>query len=334
MRSEDQLVTRITRALASGPGASCTALRLGVGDDAAIVASMGRAHWALSCDAFLEDVHFLAKLHPADSVGYKSLVRATSDLVAMGATPRFFLMTLALPATRQGAWLDRFLRGMTQASRRLGMELIGGDTSISPRVSISITVLGDTPPATILTRAGARPGDIIYVAGQLGRAQLGLELVLEGFGRRRRLARLLRQHLYPELEADLGSWLARHRVASAMIDVSDGLSTDLSRLCAASRVGAYVEMDRIPRVEIPGTLLRQLRHLRLDPLRMALHGGEDYTLLFTVSRSKLRQLRGAPGFSRLTSIGEIARAKQVRLVTSDGRSKPLVPAGWDPFRTR
>jgi len=286
----------------------------------------------LSCDAFLEGVHFVSRLHPADSVGYKSLVRATSDLAAMGAKPRFFLLTLALPASHTGPWLDLFLQGMARAARRLGMELIGGDTTKSPRISISITVLGEIAPGIAMRRSGARPGDAIYVAGELGRAQLGLELVIAGLGRKRRFAELVRHHFYPEIQVDLGAWLANRRIASAMIDISDGLSTDLFRLCATSRVGARVEADRIPRVAIPAGLPRQVRDLHLDPEQMALHGGDDYALLFTVPKAKVSQLRDAPGPSRLTSIGEITRARQIKLVSADRSFRRLVPAGWDPFR--
>jgi thiamine-monophosphate kinase len=250
----------------------------------------------------------------------------------MGAKPRFFLLTLALPASQTGTWLDLFLQGMARAARRLGMELIGGDTTTSPRVSISITVLGEVGPGIALRRSGARPGDAIYVTGKLGRAQLGLELVMAGLGRKRRFARLVRRHLYPEVYIDLGSWLAKRKVASAMIDISDGLSTDLFRLCTASRVGARVEADRIPRVAMPDGLRRQVKDLHLDSEQMALHGGDDYALLFTVPKEKMRRLRGAPGFSKLTSIGEITGARKIELVAADGNSRRLVPAGWDPFR--
>lgn len=332
MRSEDQFLARIMRAVSSVRGRECSDLRLGIGDDGAILAPGGRTHWVLSCDAFLEGVHFVSKLHAADSVGYKSLVRAASDLAAMGAKPRFFLLALALPANRTGVWLDQFLQGIVRAARRLGMVLIGGDTTKSPRVSINITVVGETAPGVALKRTGAHPGDVLYVAGKLGSAQLGLELVMAGLGRKRRFAKLIRHHLYPELHLDLGAWLASHRIASAMIDISDGLSTDLFRLCAASRVGARVDADRIPRVTIPSGLSQQVKHLRLDPEQMALHGGDDYTLLFTVPKRKLSRLRGAPEFSKLTPIGEITRAKQIGLLSADGSYKRLVPAGWDPFK--
>jgi thiamine-monophosphate kinase len=311
-------------------------LRLGIGDDAAIVVPdrRRRTEWVLSCDAFLAGVHFFAKAHPADSVGYKSLARATSDLAAMGATPRLFLLSLALPGSCTGRWLDEFLRGMGRASRSLGLRLAGGDTTKSSTVSISITVLGEVARGRALTRSGARPGDIIYVSGRLGQAQLGLQLIRSGLGREPSLARLLAPHLYPKIRLELGAWLAQGRVASAMLDISDGLSTDLARLCAASGVGARLLASRIPRVRVPDAHAAQLGGLKLDPFEMALHGGDDYELLFAVPARRAKRLRSAPGSSALTAIGEITGAKQIVLVGADGRARRLEPRGWDPFRKK
>jgi thiamine-monophosphate kinase len=329
MESEDQLVQRTGRAI---PSLSGGALRLGIGDDAAIIAPTGGSEWVLSCDQFLEGVHFLADSHPPDSVGYKALARATSDIAAMGATPRFFLLTLALPSDKTGAWFNAFLRGMGRAARLLGMRLAGGDTTKSANVSIGITVLGEIAPGRAITRAGARSGDIIYVSGMLGRAQLGLELLRSKLDRLARFRPVLRPHLYPQIRLRLGAWLARHRVPSAMIDSSDGLSTDLSRLCRASRVGARIRASRVPRVAIPPSVASRLRSLHPDSLQMALHGGDDYELLFTVPPRHVKRLRRAPGFRELTPIGEITGSKQILLIGDDGATKPLKPGGWDPFR--
>jgi thiamine-monophosphate kinase len=338
MDREAQLIERIAKAVPSIRGARRDGgMRLGIGDDAAILTPNLRTDWVLSCDAFLEGVHFLAESYPPDSVGYKSLVRAASDLAAMGATPRIFLLTLALPARLTGKWLDAFLRGMAGAARLLGMRLAGGDTTKSATVSISITVLGEVARGLALTRSGARPGDILYVSGRLGRAQLGLELTKNGgSGTLARVLRsgprLLKPHLYPKIRVELGAWLARHKIASAMMDISDGLSTDLVRLCRASGVGAHLWADRIPCVKLPAVRTGPLRKLRLNPLQMALHGGEDYELLFTVPRKQLKRLQSAPGFAEITAIGEIERGKEITLVGADGRSKRLDPGGWDPFR--
>ncbi len=337
MDSENQLINRIANAIPSrivtAPGKRIeNSLRLGIGDDAALISPSGKTDWVLSCDAFLEGVHFLAKEYPADSVGYKSLVRATSDLAAMGATPRLFLLTLALPAGRTKAWLDGFLKGMGRAARQLGMRLAGGDTARFPQVSISITVLGEIPRGHGITRSGAAPGDHIYVSGRLGRAQFGLELVQKRFGTEKRYRPLLEPHLYPTIKIELGAWLAHRRIASAMMDISDGLSTDLARLCKASGVGARIFAPKIPCVEVPTEMRNLLARLKSDPLKMALHGGEDYELLFTVPPPKAKQLRGTPGFSELTAIGEVTREKSLLIVSRDGRQEYLKSLGWEPFR--
>ena len=345
MDAETKLIQRIARAIPSemgagkGRGRAPGGLRLGIGNDGAVLAPSGRTEWVLSCDAFLEGVHLLADRHPADSVGFKSLARATSDLAAMGAAPRYFLLTLALPLGRTGAWLDDFLRGMAKASRQLGIRLIGGDTKRHASVAISITVLGEIAPGRAVTRAGARPGDILYVSGKLGRAKLGLRMVKSGALKRgkrglKSQSLLLEQHFYPRIRVGLGTWLARHRIPSAMMDISDGLSTDLGRLCAASGVGARVWAERIPCVEIPSAGPGSLKRLKLDPLQLALHGGDDYELLFAVSPRKVKQLRMVPGFSSLTAIGEVERGNKVVLVGADGRATRLVSGGWDPFREK
>src|ERR1700722_18319111 len=334
MDRESKLVERIGRAFRSGSGhAHDTALRLGIGDDAAVISCGGKSDCVLSCDAFLEGVHFLAKTHPADSVGYKSLARATSDLAAMGARPRYFLLTLAIPASRTGTWLDEFLNGMARAARSLRIVLAGGDTTKGSVVSISITVVGEIRGQAV-TRSGARPGDIIYVSGTLGRAQLGLDLLLSrkikssglgGSGRTKRFDRalqsLLQPHLYPKIRLALGTWLARRRVASAMMDISDGLSTDLARLCAASGVGAKIFPDLVPRVDVPAELTKIVGGLKLDLLKMALHGGEDYELLFTVSPRNVKNLQAAPGFSRLKAIGKVPEEKCVGILDKEGTKR-------------
>lgn len=332
---ENEIVRRIARAIPSASaGIGRSVLRVGIGDDAAIMLPGRNSEWVLSCDAFMEGVHFVAHRHPPDSVGYKALARAASDLAAMGATPRLFLLTLALPARRTGTWLNGFLGGMGRAARSLGMRLAGGDTTKARSVSISITVLGEIGLGRAVTRSGARPGDIIYVSGTLGRAELGLQLMRKRIDRAHQLRQLLAPHLYPKIRIELGAWLAQRRVPSAMMDLSDGLSTDLARLCAASGVGARLHADRIPRIASATLSATLLTRLRLDRLQLALHGGDDYELLFTVPPRRLKSLRDAPGFRQLTAIGEIAREKGIVLITPDGSAKHLDPHGWDPFRKK
>ncbi|HEX4002093.1 MAG TPA: thiamine-phosphate kinase [Candidatus Acidoferrales bacterium] len=346
MGREDQLIKELALGVPSASGRRKipsrqlrAAVRLGIGDDAAVIVPGRAADMIVTCDAFMEGVHFLADRHPADSVGYKALARATSDVTAMGATPQFFLLTLAIPQHHAGQWLSGFLRGMRRAARELGLVLIGGDTTRSRFVAISITVLGEVAAGRAIGRAGARPGDIVYVTGRLGCAKFGLEIVRNCTAKElKRAIRdqnwLLGQHLYPRIRVQLGEWLAKNRIASSMIDVSDGLSTDLGRLCASTGVGARISADRIPSVEIPASHAKFARKHALDPLQMALHGGDDYELLFTVPSRLAERLRSAPEFADITPIGEIERGRHIHLVDARGGAKLLKPGGWDPFRKR
>lgn len=337
MRDEAELIERIRRGIPSAAArGGASSLRIGIGDDAAVLRPAGRSDWVLTCDAFLEGVHFRADVHPADAVGYKALARATSDLAAMGAVPRFFLLTLALPAPRTGRWLNDFIDGMAKAARRFGLVLAGGDTSRNNRVAVSITVLGEVSPGRAIARSGARPRDLIFVSGRLGAAELGLRLVLRGLQGHPVWRRFLRPHLYPDLRLGLGQWLARRELASAMIDTSDGLSTDLGHICDASGVGAKIWKQRIPAVRVPAALRE--RDAVFDPLALALHGGEDYELVFTVSPRLCRNIPEVWSSSGervpVTQIGEIVRGREITLLDANGNATPLRPLGWDHFRKR
>lgn len=300
---------------------------IGPGDDAAVIAPRSGMQWVVSCDSFFADTHFLPDIHPPDVVGYKALARATSDLAAMGAAPLYFLLALALPPSHTGKWLDRMLAGMARAARGLGLQLIGGDTSAQKVISLSLTVIGEVRRGQAVTRQGARPGDLLFISGVLGKARLGLELIRRNFWRRKSLTRILRAHYFPQPRIALGQWLARNRLASAMIDLSDGLSTDLHNLCGAGGVGARIRADRIPRVASPA-----IREARLDALELALHGGDDYELLFAVPRRLSHRIPRRYQHVALTCIGEITKQKAIRVETSSGSSQPLRAHGWDPFR--
>jgi thiamine-monophosphate kinase len=325
MAREKQLIERVAQKLRSRPGAG---LRVGIGDDAAVMHSRGRTEWVLTTDAFLENVHFLLRAHPPEAVGYKALARATSDLAAMGARPLYFLLSLALPLSCTGKWFDRFLVGMSRAARSFGLVLAGGDTTKSPLAAINLTVMGEVTPGKAVLRSGARPGNLICVSGTLGEAELGLRLLQRGLHKRRKWKRLLQKHLHPEPRLALGQWLAKSGRATAMIDTSDGLSTDLAHVCEASGVGAKVWADRIPKVSVRS----DLQKLGLDPLRLALNGGEDYELLFTVPKRLAQHLpRGVHGVP-ITIIGEITRERPIQLIDDAGRTKAFRARGWDPFR--
>ncbi|HEV2490527.1 MAG TPA: thiamine-phosphate kinase [Candidatus Acidoferrales bacterium] len=328
---EGQLIHRIARIIPSARLDGVRPyLRIGIGDDGTVLNASTNRDWVLSCDSSLEGVHFHPHIQPPESVGYKSLARATSDLAAMGARPAYFLLALALPSQKTNVWLDRFARGMARGARKFGMRLIGGDISRADSVMISVTVLGTVAFGRAVLRSGARRGDLIYVSGKLGVAQLGLELIKRGLAGVPEWDELLRPHFYPKIRLKLGQWLAERQVASAMMDLSDGLSMDLPRLCQASGVGAKILKDKIPQAVIPGALSKQ----RLDPLALALHGGEDYELLFTVPPKFANRLRNAPQGTSLKCIGEITKNQKILLIAGEGTASRLPVLGWDHFRNR
>lgn len=301
---------------------------LGIGDDAALFRQKQGYETILTCDWFLEGTHFLREKHPPDVVGWKCLARAASDIAAMGGMPRCSLLSLAMPNSCTRRWLDLFLTGLRRASRKFQCPLAGGDTTWQNEILISVTVVGEVPAGRAVLRSGANAGDILYVSGLLGEAELGLQIVRRTKGRASRNNPHTRKHLYPEPRLALGQWLAKNRMASAMMDISDGLSSDLARLCAASNVGARLENAKIPQVRTANLA----RKHGCDPLQLALHGGDDYELLFSVPRHNVNRLPKTIGGVRLTSIGEITRNRQLLTLNQGGILSQLTPAGWDPFR--
>jgi thiamine-monophosphate kinase len=328
-QDENLLLRRIVRGSRMRAG-NRDGLRLGMGDDAALLAPRVGWETILTCDWFLEGTHFLRGKHPADAVGWKCLARAVGDIAAMGGRPRCFLLSLALPQTHAGRWLDEFLHGLQRAARKFSCLLAGGDTTRRKETLISVTVVGEVRAGQAVLRSGAEPGDVIFVSGRLGEAELGLRLLRSGETPVDRRNPALRRHLYPEPRLALGQWLAEKGLAAAMMDLSDGLSSDLPRLCAASGVGARIEETKLPVVSTAATK----RTERFDGLRLALNGGDDYELLFCVPRRKVahipRSFRGLP----ITSTGEITRGRAVLLRDKNNREQELVADGWDPFRKK
>jgi thiamine-monophosphate kinase len=303
---------------------------LGIGDDAALFRSKPGHETLLTCDWFLEGTHFWRNKHPADAVGWKCLARAVSDIAAMGGAPRCFLLSLALPETHTGRWLVQFLGGLRRASRKFQCALAGGDTTRRHEVLINITVVGEVRAGRAVLRSGAQPDDILYVSGQLGEAELGLQMVRGRKGPASQKNPLTKKHLYPEPRLALGQWLVRESLATAMMDLSDGLSSDLSRLCTASAVGAQLEAAKLPQVQIPDA---SLKHGEV-PLQLALHGGDDYELLFTVPPRKAKLLPKTLQGVSLTAIGAITEKRELQLLEENGRVTQLTPHGWDPFRKK
>jgi thiamine-monophosphate kinase len=324
--------------------ASLGGLRLGIGDDCALLAPQPGEELAVTTDLSIAGRHFRLDWHQPESVGHRALARGLSDLAATGARPVAAFLSLGLPrsltvAARRPAgarsgirsWVQRFLDGLLALAELHKTTLAGGDLAESPLAVADIVLVGAVPRGRALLRSGARPGHLLYVTGSLGGAASGLarlaELTSPAQPARpnppripRKLEALLAPHLYPQPRIAQGLWLQRRGLASAALDLSDGLSTDLAHLCQESGVAAEVDAAALP-VHSAATLAQ------------ALHGGEDYELLFTAPAAS-RLPRSIAGV-KITPIGRILKPRRgqpaITLVTPQG-TQPLEPHGWEHFR--
>ena len=286
----------------------------GIGDDCAVVPIPGGHQALITTDFSLENVHFRRDWHPAESVGHRCLTRGLSDIAAMGGTPLAVFLSLALPRDLPQNWVDGFLRGLLKLAGKFKVNLAGGDTAQSPGgVLADIVVLGSVPKGKAVLRSGARQGGRIYVTGGLG-ASAAIDLLSR---RTKSRAGDFPRHFHPTPRIEVGRFLREKGLASAMIDISDGLSTDLGHICEESGVGAEIETDEIPVA-------------RKADLRFALHGGEDYELLFTAAVGKKVPSRIAGVDVR--QIGTVGRGRKIRMRGKDGLKQELKPQGWEHFR--
>ncbi len=313
--AEKALIAGIRRQAGAGRG-----IVAGIGDDCAVLGVPAGHEALVTTDFSLEGIHFRRDWHPAESVGHRCLTRGLSDIAAMGGEPIAAFLSLALPRRLPQTWANGFVRGLLQLAGRLGVTLAGGDTAESPDgVLADITVLGSAPKGKAILRSGAKPGDRVYVSGELGGAAATIEQMIKRPKRKLNPRHFVR-HFFPEARLELGRMLREKGLASAMIDTSDGLSTDLAHLCAESGVGAEIVAEAIPLAAIgkPARVVEQ---------HFALHGGEDYELLFTVPAAKRvpSRLAGVP----LTEIGVITRGRKVFLRNAKGVGYEFVPRGWE-----
>ncbi|MBI5044097.1 MAG: thiamine-phosphate kinase [Nitrospirae bacterium] len=300
---------------------------LGIGDDAAAV-RVSRGKTLLSTtDLLTEGIHFDLKYISFYQLGAKALLVNISDIAAMGGIPRYALIVIAVPDNIKVAELNELYRGIKKTASSYKVSIIGGDTSGSKNsLTINITLLGEAKQGNIVSRGGARPGDKIFVTGTLGDSSAGLELLKKG----KRSGYLIQRHLLPAPRVKEGVFLSKNRLAASMIDVSDGLATDLNHICEQSKVGAIIYEDKIP-------LSKELKKAKLkkSPLNYALSGGEDYELLFTVKASYIKKVYNAISKGRLsaTMIGEITEMKKgMLIVDGKGQKMPLLPTGFNHFR--
>lgn len=329
---------QLIQALARGFSAPGPQTLIGMGDDAAVLAHPSSAHLVISTDLLVEDIHFSKNTSSFYDIGYKAAVANLSDIAAMGAVPTYILVAVALPThVKYGDWKDMY-RGLSVPCKAHGVQLVGGDTSASrTSLFLAITILGQVEPGHALTRGGAEEGDMIYVSGSLGNSAAGLACLTHrpAHGKvsalRQPMKFLARRHLRPTPRIALGRLLSSRRLASAALDLSDGLSGDIGHLCQQSRVGALIQEASLP---LSSHLLAYASQVNVDPLSWAVHGGEEYELLFTVSPKKQHRLEWAVkqlGISA-TAIGVItSRRSGLQITHQDGTTQELVSQSYVHF---
>ncbi len=310
---------------------------LGVGDDAAVIDHFGR-QTVITTDLLLEGIHFDLSYTPLKHLGYKAVVVNVSDIYAMNATPSQIVIGLAFSNRFSLEALDDFYAGVQAACQTYGVDLIGGDTSTSQRgFVISITAIGEVAPDSYVKRDGARVNDLVCVSGELGGAFLGLTLlerekkVFEETGAQPDLegqAYIVGRLLKPEARKDIIEYFTEAEIIpTSMIDISDGLSSDLLHICKQSNVGCVLYEDKLPFNEEAKEFAYKLP---LDPTACALSGGEDYELLFTVGQGDFEKIKANPSISIIGYITEASEGKN--LITRGGNKHPLIAQGWNHLK--
>jgi len=323
---EKALIAQIRRMAGSSTrgrnGSRNRAILTGIGDDCAVLRLLAGRDSLITTDFTLEGIHFRRDWHPPESVGHRCLARGLSDIAAMGGEPVAVFLSLALPCDLPQSWVGRFARSLINLAAKHGATVAGGDTAESPDgVLADIIVVGAVPKGKAILRSGAKPGDRIYVSGELGGSAAAVARIRGG--RKKVKPRDFARHFYPEPRVEVARVLREKKLASAMIDISDGLSTDLAHICEESGVGAEIESPLIPRAYVG----KPAREVDLD---LALHGGEDYELLFTASQGKHvpRRIAGVA----ISQIGVITRSRGIFVRNPKGVGYELHVRGWEHFR--
>ncbi len=308
------------------------ALIRGIGDDVAVI-DTGRKALLVTTDILIEGIHFGRTWSDPALLAKKSLAVNLSDIAAMGGTPKYFLISLGLPQDLSWSFIASFYRGLRQAASQFHVDLVGGDTSLSPRIVINICLLGEGTKKKLLYRNGARVGDLIFVSGTLGDAALGLKVLQRGGGKAGPKG-LVSRHLLPVPRIELGHALAEKGWATSMIDVSDGLLIDASHLLEESNVGGLIREDQVPLSRVYRRWIGSYAH---DPHRFAMTGGEDYELLFTAPahhRKKILSL-GASLKVPVSCVGEVRpRREGFHIFGKDGRAFFPRRLGFEHFKGR
>lgn len=340
-RSEFDFIERIRRRALDHSSliAHHSSLSIGIGDDAAVIRQQSGRETVITADLLIEEIDFRLDTTTARLLGHKALAVSLSDIAAMGARPRHALLSVGVPREIwRSDFVDEFYEGFFALAEAYGVALVGGDVSRSPeRIVIDSIVLGEVARGRAVTRSGARAGDHIFVTGSLGGASAGLRLLGRGTRLRRKRSRspecldveeLLLRQLRPEPRVPWGALLGEEHLATAMIDISDGLSSDLAHLCRQSRAGAVIDAARVP---VDPAVINLCGRRALDPLLLALHGGEDFELLFTIRPRDLGRLPRSLGGVPVTYIGDVTSEPGRVLISEGSRVWRLEPGGFTHF---
>ncbi|MHB9023245.1 MAG: thiamine-phosphate kinase [Armatimonadota bacterium] len=304
--------------------------RLALGDDAAAIELPDGNLLLVTTDMLMEDVHFRLAWDDLPALGWKALAQNLSDIAAMGGVPTHAVIALALPAQLAPHDAQELYRGIADLAAQAAVDVIGGDTirSAGP-LTLTLTVLGRVAPEELLTRSGARAGDALFVTGALGRAAAGLRVLDDGRPAPPELSAAVDAQMRPQPRLAAARAIAATRLATAMMDLSDGLATDLHRLCRASAAGAVIVGEAVPVDPVVEACCRWLPEAACDPLRLALAGGEDFELLIAAPSDAEDQLRAAIAPLPLTRVGEIIAAPEILL--RQGEQLSPLPWGFTHF---
>jgi thiamine-monophosphate kinase len=312
---ERSLIQQIRRMAKSSAN---SAVMAGIGDDCAVLRLKPGFELLVTTDLCIENVHFRRAWHPPAAVGHRCLTRGLSDIAAMGGEQLACFLSLGFPADVPQSWIRGFLRSLLALARRHKVQLAGGDVSSAAQITADIVVTGQVPFGTAIRRSGARPGDLIYVTGALGGSAATLKELFTGKAVKPTKSS---PHFYPTQRLEVGKFLRKRHLVTAMIDLSDGISVDLTHICDESGVSSVLISNKIP---IAGK----------SNLELALHGGEDYELLFTASKS-LKVPSRIAGVA-VTQIGEIRNRRDyssaIQILGDNGKVRPLPQRGWQHFK--
>jgi thiamine-monophosphate kinase len=318
---------------------TASAVRVGIGDDAAVAAVSPGMEIVMTCDAMVEDVHFKQVTMKPEDIGYKAMASNISDIAAMGGIPRYALVSISIPKQTSEAWLADVYKGIYTCCAQYGVSVVGGDTTSSPSgLGITVTLIGETETNRALLRSSAREGDLVFITGPLGRSTAGLHWLLTCNTDASALpqyssaiAELIQAHQRPEPQVKAGRLLLASGLRISLNDISDGLASEASEICEASGVGMTIEEERLPVAGAMGDYAREVGHVPLDWM---LYGGEDYQLLGTVPAAHAAKMQ--EGFAEqgldFYVIGEVTSGPpQVRLRTRAGEELIVGKKGYNHF---